>query len=179
VGEHEAVIWLEWAATAGTLIGVALMAKQHYVRAWMVSMMANFAWAAYAGFSGLWGLFVVSVALVLLGVGGLLGVLGGEEDEGVEWVPIEGHDPGPPTVIPSGAQQGETRCCQMNAKFITGIVSIRHDVPLPGGCVDYIEDWNPEKPKGLRSGVGNYVYFRMRYCPFCGEEDARYKKPVA
>lgn len=88
---------------------------------------------------------------------------------------LDGYDPGPPTVIPSGPQKGQKKCCQMAAKFVPGLAEIRQDVPCPTGIVDFVEDWHAQDPVGYASGVGNQVTMRLRFCPFCGKEDDRFK----
>ena len=171
------MVAFQWACTVATLTGVFLMSRQKYAAGWTISIIANSAWAVLAWMTGMPGLFVVSVVITLLAIFGLRGVRLLDDD--LEYQSLTGFDPGPPTVIPSGKQEGETRCCQLNAKYITGLVGERHDVPAPIGVVDFIEGWNPN-PAAIRSGklgtgVGNTVYMRMRYCPFCGAEDHRYK----
>jgi hypothetical protein len=175
VVKDHGVVAFQWACTVATLTGVFLMSRQKYAAGWTVSILANSAWAVLAWMTDMPGLFVVSVVITIMAVFGLRGVRLLEQDE-IELQSLTGFDPGPPTVIPSGKQQGEARCCQMNAKFITGLVGERRDIPAPIGVVDFIEEWNGSRPvKNRRTGVGNTVFMRMRYCPFCGEEDHRYK----
>jgi hypothetical protein len=163
VGEPRVVIF-EWICTLATLSGVGLLAKKLYKVGWIVGMCANTAWSVYAGLTTQWGLFALSVLLVCMGTYGLYGVLHPEDE--IETHSLEGFDPGPPTIVTVKGKE-ELKCCQMNAKFIAGIMQMRTDVPMPIGVVDYIEDWGSRKEET--------VYFRMRYCPFCGEEDHRYK----
>lgn len=90
-------------------------------------------------------------------------------------------DAGPRTTVGD-----RTFCCQMRAKFKTGIIAIDEEVPCPMQAVDYIVDWNASEetdfdasrrgPRDRR--IGEMTWLQVRFCPFCGEEDAFFSRQI-
>jgi hypothetical protein len=84
-------------------------------------------------------------------------------------------DAGPPTSFGQ-----HDFCCQMRAHFIIGLIGENKDVPVPFSAVDFIQDWNVSDDPKTRSKdqVGETMWIKMRYCPFCGKEDPFYTRDI-